>query len=30
MGYYIDKGFESFGRIVNGGFVDKSMLIDFL
>ena len=30
MGYYIDKGFESFRRIVSGGFVDKSMLIDFL
>ena len=30
MGYYIDKGYESFRRIVNSGFVDKSMLIDFL
>jgi hypothetical protein len=29
MGIFIDKGFESFRRIVKSGFVDKSMLIEF-
>ena len=29
MGIYIDKGNESFRRIVRGEFVDKSMLIEF-
>ena len=30
MGIFIDKGFESFRRIANDDFVDKSMLIKFV
>ena len=30
MGIYIDKGFESFRRIANDNFVDKSMLIEVM
>ena len=30
MGIYIDKGFESFRKIANDDFVDKSMLIEFV